>query len=68
MYYYMIDNMNSTKDEFDNFCKDADIRLTGEMYNIALRLYNDLDNYNNYDDAMQRVDNFNKFIDENNNF
>jgi hypothetical protein len=66
----MVNNIDyyKFKDEFDQFCQDADIRLFGESYDIALMLYIELDDYEDYDDAIKRVDRFNKFIDIHNKF
>lgn len=55
------------KFEFDRFLIDGDIVLEGESYNEGLDLYIDLDNAS-IDEAMDKVNEFNKFIDLNNRF
>lgn len=56
------------KFEFNRFLIDADIVLDGETFNEALDMYIELDTNRCIDDAMDRIQAFNDFIDQNNRF
>ena len=59
---------NIFKFEFNRFLINGDIVLEGEPYTEALDMYIQLDMNQCLDDAMDRIQAFNDYIDANNRF